>query len=115
MAWEKTEWACGHTGSMQLLGPGAGRQAAIAREAGRQCMACWLVERWEAENDPRAQREDRYALAAKIAEGKGKRISVPALVPIAHAPGREALEAERAALVARLAEIDALLGKEVRA
>lgn len=113
MAWEKTEWACGHSGSMQLLGPGSGRQATIAREAGRQCMACWLVGQWEKEGDPRAQREDRYALAAKIAEGKGKRIAVDACVPVAN--NQSALVAERAALVSRIAEIDALLAKEVQA
>ena len=111
MAWEKTEWACGHSGSMQLLGPGAGRQAAIAREAGRQCMACWLVGQWEKENDPRSQREDRYMLAAKIAEGKGKRINVPKSVPVKN--DQSDLEAERALLVARIAKIDAILAKEV--
>ena len=109
MAWERTEWACGHSGSMQLYGPGSGRQATIAREAGRQCMACWLVEQWEKEGDPRAQREDRYALAAKIAEGKGKRISVPETVPFRQ--DRATLEHERTVLLARLAEIDALLAE----
>ena len=74
MAWESTEWACGHKGSMQLYGKHSGRDATVAREAGRQCLACWLIERWEAEGDPRATREDRFDLAKAIAEGKGKRI-----------------------------------------
>lgn len=39
-------------------------------------MACWLVGQWEKKDNPRAKRADRYALAAKIAEGKGKRIDV---------------------------------------
>lgn len=79
----------------------------IAREAGRQCMACWLVEQWEKENDPRANREDRFALAAKIAENKGKRINVLDSVPVN--TGYEALVAERDKLIARLAEIDSVL------
>ena len=74
MAWESTEWACGHKGSMQLYGKHSGRDATVAREAGRQCLACWLIERWEAEGDPRATREDRFELAKAIAENKGKRI-----------------------------------------
>lgn len=45
-------------------------------------MACWLVEQWEKDNDPRAKREDRYKLAAGIAENKGKRICVPDSVPV---------------------------------
>jgi len=45
-------------------------------------MACWLVEQWESNNDPRAKREDRYKLAAQIAEGKGRRIAVPDCVAI---------------------------------
>lgn len=81
MAWTKTEWACGHRGSMQLYGKGSSRVATVAFEAGRKCMACWLVEQWEKNNDPRAQREDRYKLAAAIAENKGKRINVPDSVP----------------------------------
>jgi hypothetical protein len=82
MAWEKTEWACGHSGSMQLYGKMSGRDSRTAWEAGRQCMACWLVGQWEAQSDPRAKREDRYILAGKIAEGKGKRISgLPESVP----------------------------------
>lgn len=72
MAWEKIEWACGHEGQIQLLGPHKKRDARKAYEAGRKCMACWLVEQWESQNDPRAQREDRYKLAADIAENKGK-------------------------------------------
>lgn len=75
MAWESTQWACGHRGSMQLLGKQSGRDATVAYEAGRQCMACWLIEQWEAKGDPRAKREDRFRLAVAIAEGKGKRIS----------------------------------------
>ena len=82
MAWEKTIWACGHEGSMQLYGKQSGRDATVAYEAGRQCMACWLVDQWEQKNDPRAQREDRYKLAAQIAEGKGKRIAVDDCVPV---------------------------------
>lgn len=75
MAWEKCEWACGHTGSMQLYGKQSGRDSRIAYEAGRQCMACWLLEKWEQENDPRNKREDRFKLAQAIAEGKGIRIN----------------------------------------
>ena len=82
MAWETTEWACGHSGSMQLSGKQSGRDSRVAYEAGKKCMACWLVEQWETKNDPRAKREDRYKLAAAIAEGKGKRISVPDSVPV---------------------------------
>ena len=82
MAWESTQWACGHNGSMQLYGKQAGRDSQVAYEAGRQCMACWLVEQWEQNNDPRAEREDRYKLAADIAENKGKRIAVDDCVPV---------------------------------
>jgi len=67
---------------MQLYGKQSGRDATVAYEAGRQCMACWLVEQWEKGSDPRAKREDRYKLAAQIAEGKGKRISVDGNVPV---------------------------------
>jgi len=107
MAWETTEWACGHSGSMQLYGKGSDRDATVAREAGRQCMACWLVEQWEAGNDPRAKREDRFKLAAQIAEGKGKRIGVDSSVPVK--TDKTALIAERAKLISRIAEIDAIL------
>lgn len=82
MAWEKTKWACGHEGYMQLYGKMSGREARVAYEAGRQCMACWLVEQWENEDDPRAKMEDRYKLAAAIAENKGKRINVSDSVPV---------------------------------
>ena len=82
MAWTTTKWACGHEGSMQLYGKGSARDAKVAWEAGRQCMACWLVATWGKENDPRAQREDRYKLAADIAENKGKRIDVLDNVPV---------------------------------
>uniref|UniRef100_A0A6H2A6S1 Uncharacterized protein n=1 Tax=viral metagenome TaxID=1070528 RepID=A0A6H2A6S1_9ZZZZ len=82
MAWKKTQWACGHDGSMQLYGKHSDRDSRVAYEAGRQCMACWLVEQWESNNDPRAKREDRYKLAAQIAEGKGRRIAVPDCVAI---------------------------------
>lgn len=75
MAWETTQWACGHTGAMQLYGKMSGRYATTASEAGRKCLACWLLERWEVEGDPRSNRADRWALAVAIAEGKGKRIS----------------------------------------
>ena len=74
MGWEATEWACGHTGAMQLLGKQSGRDAIVAYEAGRQCMACWLIGQWKAKGDPRAQRPDRFALAKSIAEDRGKRI-----------------------------------------
>lgn len=76
MAWESVTWACGHSGSMQLYGKMSGRYAITAREAGRKCLACWLLERWEAEDDPRAERDDKIALARAIAEGKGIRISI---------------------------------------
>ena len=74
MAWETTEWACGHTGTIQLYGPQRQRDSRIASEAGRKCFACWLVEKWEQEGDPRATRPDRYRLAAAIAENKNIRI-----------------------------------------
>ena len=109
MAWEPTEWACGHSGSMQLLGKQSGRDATAAREAGRQCMACWLVDQWETKNDPRAKREDRYKLAAQIAEGKGKRIRVSESVPVKKVNDVEALKTERETLLARIAEIDAII------
>ena len=73
MAWEPTDWACGHSGSMQLYGKGSGRDAQVARAAGRDCMACWLVGQWE---------EDRYKLAAQIAENKGIRIKVSDSIPV---------------------------------
>ena len=83
MAWTSTEWACGHTGSMQLYGKGSQRNSKVACEAGRQCMACWLVSQWDKKNDPRAQREDRYQIAADIAEGKGIRLDdIPDCVPV---------------------------------
>jgi len=82
MAWEPTDWACGHSGSMQLYGKGSGRDAQVARAAGRDCMACWLVGQWEKEKDPRAKREDRYKLAAQIAENKGIRIKVSDSIPV---------------------------------
>ena len=75
MAWEKTEWACGHTGSMQLYGKQSGRDSRVAYEAGRNCMACWLVDQWEKTKDARAKRTDRYKLAGMISEGKGVRIN----------------------------------------
>lgn len=76
MGWTEINWACGHTGKMQLYGKMSARTAVVAREAGRKCMVCWLIEQWEAESDPRARNEDRYQLAIDIAEGKGKRIKV---------------------------------------
>jgi hypothetical protein len=83
MAWEETSWACGHTGAMQLYGHHSDRESRVAYEAGRRCMACWLVAEWEASGDARAMREDRYVLAGAIAKGKGKRISnLPPSVPI---------------------------------
>lgn len=111
MAWEKTVWACGHTGSMQLYGKMSGRDATVAKEAGRKCMACWLVGEWEAASDPRAKREDRYKLAAQIAENKGKRIDVPDSMPVLVHPTTdlEALKLERTRLIARIAEIDAII------
>ena len=72
--WESAEWACGHTGSMQLYGKRSGRDSRVAYEAGRDCMACWLLRTWEEKNHPRSKRADRFALAQKIAEGKGVRI-----------------------------------------
>ena len=75
MAWESTQWACGHMGSMQLYGKMSGRDATVAYEAGRKCFACWLISEWEKSSDPRAKRTDRFELAKKIAESKGKRIS----------------------------------------
>ena len=82
MAWQKITWACGHEGSMQLYGKHSARDARAASEAGQKCMACWLVQQWDTKNDPRAQREDRYKLAADIAENKGKRIDVSDSVPV---------------------------------
>lgn len=74
MAWETTKWACGHSGTMQLYGKMSGRYATTAREAGRKCLACWLIGQWEKEDDARAKRADRFALAKAIAEGKGIQI-----------------------------------------
>ncbi len=76
MAWEGAKWACGHTGTMQLYGPGAGRRSRIAYEAGRKCLVCWLLEKWEQNGDPRANRADREKLAQHIAEGKGIRVQL---------------------------------------
>ena len=73
MVWEPTDWACGHSGLMQLYGKGSGRDAQVARAAGRDCMACWLIGQWE---------EDRYKLAAQIAENKGIRIKVSDSIPV---------------------------------
>jgi len=85
MAWEGIDWSCGHEGSIQMYGPGAGRRARQASEAGRKCLACWLLERWEAEGDPRKGKPE---LAVAIAEGKGIRISYPA--PVASPPAETA-------------------------
>jgi len=107
MAWEPVTWACGHAGFMQLRGPQSGRDATVAYESGRQCMACWLVEQWEADDDSRAKREDRFVLAAAIAKAKGKDIQVPACVPVRE--NMASLQAEREMLLGRLVEIDAIL------
>ncbi len=74
MGWESTEWACGHQGSMQLYGKMSGRDARVAYEAGKDCLACWLIGQWDTKTDPRGKRADRFSLAVKIAEGKGIRI-----------------------------------------
>ena len=74
MAWETTEWACGHDGSMQLYGKMSGRNSRVAYEAGKNCMACWLIEQWIAKGDPRADNPRRWGFATAIAEGKGRRI-----------------------------------------
>ena len=71
MAWEATEWACGHNGSMQLYGKMVGRHVRIAYEAGKKCLACWLISQWIEKNDPRAENPKRWELATSIAEGKG--------------------------------------------
>lgn len=76
MAWNEITWACGHEGRMQLYGKSSARKSRLALEAGRQCMVCWLIDRWEAEGDPRASREDRENLAAGIAANKGKEINL---------------------------------------
>jgi hypothetical protein len=76
MAWNEIEWNCEHKGKMQLYGKTSGRKARVAQEAGRKCMVCWLIEQWESKNDSRAQREDRYVLAANIAENKGIKIKI---------------------------------------
>jgi hypothetical protein len=69
------------------------------------------VEKWAQEGDPRATKPDRYRLAAAIAENKGIRIfNLPEDAPASDS--REALRAERDKLLARLAEIDAELGKD---
>ena len=110
MAWESVTWACGHTGQMQLYGKISARESRVAYEAGRKCMACWLVERWEAQGDPRAQRTDRYKLAAAIAETKGKRIeNLPDEAPVVSQAEKENLLAKfsSAELRAELARRDA--------
>ena len=76
MAWTRTQWACGHTGYMQLYGKISSRDSRVAWEAGRDCMVCWLIEQWKKSDDPRAKREDRLKLAAAIARHKGKRIDI---------------------------------------
>lgn len=106
MAWEHTEWACGHTGSMQLYGKQSGRDSTVAVESGRKCMACWLVQQWEQKGDPRAKREDRYKLAADIAERKGKRINVPDSVPVKTDASTPAHPLADVPLADLLAEID---------
>ena len=75
MAWETTEWACGHTGSMQLYGKMSGRDSKVAYEAGRKCLACWLVEQWVEKNDPRAHNTKRWEMATAIAGGKNIKIT----------------------------------------
>ena len=74
MAWETTEWACGHTGSMQLYGKMSGRDSRVAYEAGRKCIGCWLIEQWVSKGDPRATNPGRWEFAKAIAEAKGIRI-----------------------------------------
>jgi hypothetical protein len=74
MGWTSAEWSCGHTGEMQLYGKMSERDSRIAYEAGRKCMACWLVEQWGEKADPRAMREDKFNLARSIAAGKAIRI-----------------------------------------
>lgn len=71
MAWMATKWACGHGGQTRQIGPSAKRAARIAFEAGRKCMACWLLEQWEVKNDPR---RGNVQMARDIAEGRGIRI-----------------------------------------
>jgi wyosine [tRNA(Phe)-imidazoG37] synthetase (radical SAM superfamily) len=66
MAWTQVQWACGHNGAIQLYGKNSQRDARVTSESGRKCMACWLIEQWERDVDPRAQREDRYILAEAI-------------------------------------------------
>ena len=75
MAWESTEWACGHSGSMQLYGKMSGRDSRVAYEAGRDCLACWLAKQWITKGDPRATSPRRWQFAKAIAEGKGVRIA----------------------------------------
>ena len=82
MAWESAEWACGHKGSIQLLGPGARRKSRLAYEAGRKCMACWLLDQWTQQGDPRAARPDARTLAIAVAGGKGIRIAAEAKSPV---------------------------------
>ena len=74
MTWETTEWACGHTGSIQLYDKMSGRNSKVAYEAGRKCLACWLIEQWIAKGDPRANNPKRWEFAQAIAEGKSIRI-----------------------------------------
>jgi len=75
MGWTTTEWGCGYSGSMQLYGKTSARCSCVAYEAGRDCMACWLLRTWEEKNDPRSKRVDRFKLAQKIVGGKGIRIA----------------------------------------
>jgi len=74
MAWTETKWECGHEGHIQLMGKTSGREAKVAYEAGRKCMACWLVAEWKKTGDSRGKRKDAFDLACKIAEGKNIRI-----------------------------------------
>ena len=83
MAWYNISWSCSHNGRMQLYGAGRKREGRIAYEAGRKCLACWLVEQWEKTSDPRAKREDRYLLAGQIAAKKLIDIyNLPESVPV---------------------------------
>ena len=76
MAWTEITWSCGHTGKKQLYGKTTKRDAQVAWEAGRRCMACWLLDQWKKNDDPRNQREDKIDLAIAIARGKDVKIEM---------------------------------------
>ena len=61
---------------MQLYGKQSGRDAEIARAAGRECMACWLVKTWTKEKDQEHFVQMSTSWQPSIAKNKGIRIDL---------------------------------------